>query len=39
MAQHAGTAQREVLLGHRAAEPTAPASRDNERIYQCHARI
>jgi hypothetical protein len=39
MTQHAGAAEREVLLGHGAAEPTAPTGRDDEGIYESHALI
>src|SRR6516165_4404350 len=39
MTQHAGAAEREVLLGHGAAKPTASTGRDDEGIYGSHARI
>jgi hypothetical protein len=39
MTQHAGPAEREVLLGHGAAESTASTGRNDEGIYGSHARI
>jgi hypothetical protein len=38
MAQHRGAAERKILLGHGTAEPTTPAGRDNEGIYENHVR-
>jgi hypothetical protein len=37
--QDGGAAERKVLLGHSAAEPTAPTGRYNEGVYGSHARI
>ena len=38
MAQDSGAAERQVLLGQRAAKPGAPAGRDDKRIDRAHCR-
>ena len=39
MTQYADATEREVLLGHGTAKPTASTGRDDEGIYGSHARI